>query len=201
VDRSAKLGRVVLSLFALPFVLGGLAAIKNAIQLSQDGPSNSQGWPLFLFGVVFTGIGVGLIFVAFYAAKRVQIQQQRQAEHPAEPWLWQDDWARGRVQSKTRNSAIGGWIFAIFWNIVSMPLAFLVLPQAVKHNGPAIYTCLLFPGVGLFLLARAIRQTIAFYEFGKTYFEMSTVPGVVGLEMKGSIQARFPHSPDHGIHL
>jgi hypothetical protein len=42
---------------------------------------------------------------------------------------------------------------------------------------------------------------MAFYEFGKTYFEMSSVPGIVGLEIKGSIQARFPHSPDHGIHL
>jgi hypothetical protein len=51
------------------------------------------------------------------------------------------------------------------------------------------------------LLIHAIRETIAFFEFGNTYFEMSSVPGVIGRELKGSIQARFPHSPDHGIHL
>jgi hypothetical protein len=42
---------------------------------------------------------------------------------------------------------------------------------------------------------------MAFFEFGNSYFEMSTVPGVVGRELRGQIQARFPHSPDHGIHL
>ncbi len=200
-DRSTKIGRLVLSLFALPFALGGLAAIKQGIQLSQKGPSNSPVWPLFLFGIVFTGIGVGLIFVAFYGAKRLQRQQQLQAEHPTEPWLWRDDWAQGRIQSRTRNDAIGGWIFAIFWNVVSFPVAFLALPHGAKAKGPVVYILLLFPALGVFLLVRAIRQTIAFFEFGKTYFQMSSVPGVVGLELKGSIQARFPHSPDHGIHL
>jgi hypothetical protein len=200
-DRSTKIGRLVLSLFALPFVLGGLAAIKQAIRTAQDGPNNSSAWPLVLFGLVFTGIGVGLIYAAFYGAKRLQHQQQLQAARPAEPWLWRDDWAQGRVQSRTRNDAIGGWIFAIFWNVVSIPVTFLVFSQASKQKGSLLYVFLLFPAVGTFLLVRAIRQTIAFYEFGKTYFQMSSVPGVVGLELKGSIQARFPHSPDHGIHL
>jgi hypothetical protein len=30
---------------------------------------------------------------------------------------------------------------------------------------------------------------------------MASVPGVVGRELKGAIQARFPHSPDHGVTL
>jgi hypothetical protein len=82
-----------------------------------------------------------------------------------------------------------------------MPVAFLVLPQAAKQKGAIAYLGLIFPVVGVLLLMRAIRQTIAFAEFGNSYFEMSSVPGVVGRELKGQIQARFPHSPDHGIHL
>jgi hypothetical protein len=38
-------------------------------------------------------------------------------------------------------------------------------------------------------------------EFGKTYFELSTVPCVPGRELRGTIQTRFPHFPDHGIRL
>lgn len=30
---------------------------------------------------------------------------------------------------------------------------------------------------------------------------MTTLPGMLGRELKGQIQARFPHSPDHGVHL
>jgi hypothetical protein len=80
-------------------------------------------------------------------------------------------------------------------------VAFLALPQAAKQKGAIAYVVLIFPVAGIFLLVRAIRQTIALFEFGNTYFERSSVPGVIGRELKGQIQARFPHSPDHGIHL
>jgi hypothetical protein len=97
-DRSTKLGTALLCLFALPFALGGLFAISQAIRMSHSAGTNSAGtspvWMLLLFGLVFAGVGFGLIFVAFYGAKRLQRQQRQQAEHPAEPWLWREDRAR-----------------------------------------------------------------------------------------------------------
>jgi hypothetical protein len=199
--RSTKIGVVFLCLFALPFALGGLFAISHAIRLWQSGSQTSPIWPLALFGVVFSAIGFGLIFLAVYGSKRVQRQQRLEAEHPAEPWLWREDWAQGRANSQTRNNTVAAWVFAVFWNIVSMPVGFLVVSGAAKQKGPGIYIALLFPVIGVFLLVRAIRQTLALFEFGKTYFEMSSVPGVVGRDLSGQIQARFPHSPDHGVHL
>ena len=200
-NRSTKLGVVFLCIFALPFALGGLAAIKQAIHMAQTGPANAPYWMVAFFGAVFTGVGFGLVFVAFYGAKRLLRQQQLEAEHPTEPWLWRPDWAKGRANSSTSSNTIAGWAFAIFWNAVSMPVGFLVLPAASKQKGLIAYIVLIFPVIGIFLLIRAIRQTIALFEFGHTYFEMSSVPGVVGRELKGQIQARFPHSPEHGIHL
>lgn len=162
---------------------------------------NAPVWLLPFFGVVFSGVGFGLIFLVLNGAKRVQRQQHLEAEHPTEPWLWREDWAQGRVKSQSKSSTIAAWIFAIFWNVVSMPIAILAGPQIIKQKNPAGLIVMIFPVVGVFLLIRAIRQSIALFEFGKTYFEMSSVPGVVGRELKGQIQARFPHSPDHGIHL
>ena len=198
---SARIGQVLLCLFALPFALGGMFAISQAIHATHPNPGNTPYWPLILFGLVFSGVGFGLMFVALYGGKLVQRQQRLQVEHPTEPWLWQADWAQGRANSKTRGTMVGGWIFAIFWNAVSMPVAFLVVTTAAKQKGPGAFVALLFPVAGVFLLVRAIRQTIAYFEFGKTYFEMTTLPGVIGRELKGQIQARFPHSPDHGVHL
>lgn len=198
---SAKLGQFVLCLFALPFAFGGLFTIAQAIRMAHADPGKTPFWFLLLFGLVFSGVGFGLIFAALYGGKFAQRQQRLQVEHPAEPWLWQADWAQGRANSKTRSNMLGGWVFAIFWNAISMPVAFLVLPAAAKQKGPIAYLGLVFPIVGVFLLIYAIRRTISFLEFGNTYFEMTTLPGVVGRELKGQIQARFPHSPDHGIHL
>ncbi len=198
---SAKLGQFVLCLFAMPFALGGLFAISQAIRMAHAEPGKTPFWLLLPFGLVFSGVGFGLIFAALYGGKYAQRQQRLQIEHPAEPWLWRADWAQGRANSKTRTNMLGGWVSAIFWNAISMPVAFLVVPAAAQQRGPIAYLGLIFPVAGVFLLIYAIRRTIAFFEFGNTSFEMTTLPGVVGRELNGQIQARFPHSPDHGIHL
>lgn len=200
-NLSGKLGVLLLCLFGLPFAGFGLFALAQAFGLTNAVHGSPPFLLLLLFGVVFSGLGFGVIFAALYGGKRAQRQQRLQVEHPTEPWLWREDWAQGRANSTTRTNMIAGWVFAIFWNLISMPVAFLVLSQAAKQKGPIAWVGMIFPVVGVFLLIRAIRQTIAFLEFGNTYFEMSSVPGVVGRELKGQIQARFPHSPDHGIHL
>jgi hypothetical protein len=53
----------------------------------------------------------------------------------------------------------------------------------------------------VYLLVRAIRETLAWFQFGKTYFQMTAVPLVIGREMRGAIQARFPKPPEHGIRV
>jgi len=198
-DRSSKLGMVVLCLFALPFAGFGLFALGTAFQQVLSGSGNAQVWLLLLFGLVFGGIGFGLMFAAIVGSRVLKRQQRAQAEHPAEPWLWREDWAQGRIQGNTRSGMIGAWIFAAVWNAVSAPVLVFLPREAAKN--PRAYIGLIFPIAGVFLLVRAIRFTLAYIEFGKTYFEMSPVPGVIGGELKGTIQARFPHSPDHGVQL
>lgn len=163
------------------------------------GTGNSSVWLGLIFGLVFSGVGFGLMFLAVFGAKFLKKQKRAQAEHPAEPWLWREDWAQGRIKGNTRSGMIGSWIFAALWNLVSVPMLVFVPQQAAKN--PVAYLGLMFPVIGVFLLVRAIRLTLAYLEFGKTYFEMTPVPGVIGGELKGMIQARFPNSPEHGIQL
>jgi hypothetical protein len=200
-DRSSKIGVAVICLFALPFAAFGLFALSHAGSFTEQGTGKPIFWLPVLFGVVFSSIGFGLLFLAFFGAKRFAGQQRLQAEHPAEPWLWRADWAAGRVLSKTRGNMIGAWVFAILWNLVSAPVAILVVPAALKQKGPVALIALVFPVAGAFLLIRAIKLTVGFLEFGKTWFEMASVPGIIGRELKGTIHAKFPHSPDHGVHL
>ena len=198
---ASQVGFVLICLFALPFAGFGLFALSQAIKLIGAPEGSQTFWYPLMFGVIFSGVGFGLMYLALTGSKRYARQQQLQAEHPAEPWLWRADWAAGRVQSTTENNLILSWVGTIFWNLISWPVAIFVVPTAVKQKGPVSYAALFFPAIGIFLLVYAIRQTIAFFEFGKTYFEMASVPGVIGRELKGCIQARFPHSPDHGVLL
>ena len=188
-----------LCLLALPFAGFGLFTVEQAFEQLGRSSGNSPWWMLLLFGLVFSGIGFGLMLAAIFGDRFMKRQQRAQAEHPAEPWLWREDWAQGRIRSNTRSGMIGAWIFAVLWNAVSMPVLVFLPGEAAKK--PAALIGLIFPVAGIFLLVRAIRLTLAYLEFGKTYFEMSPVPGVIGGELSGTIQARFPHSPDHGVQL
>jgi hypothetical protein len=198
-DRSSKIGIVIIFLFALPFAAFGVFALSAAIHQLVTGVGDGPIWLPLLFGVIFCGVGFGLMSVVVFGSRMYRHDLQLQAEHPSEPWLWRKDWASGRVQSQTRSNMIGAWIMAALWNAASAPILFIIPRQAAKN--PAVLIGAIFPVAGVYLLLRAIRQTIAYMEFGKTYFEMASVPAVIGRELKGMIQARFPHSPDHGVHL
>jgi hypothetical protein len=122
------------------------------------------------------------------------------AAHPDEPWMWRDDWAQGRVHSQTKFNMISAWGFAALWNLVSAPVLVFVHPAKIQHE-PKLLIALIFPLAGMGLLIRAIRETLRWFEFGDTTFEMTTLPCVMGRDLRGTIVARFPHTPDHGIRL
>jgi hypothetical protein len=188
-------------LFGLPFAGFGLWAYSQAFRLIGAPPGSQSFWYPFMFGTIFSGIGFGFMFLAIAGNRKYSRQLQVQAEHPAEPWLWRDDWVAGRVKSNTKGSMVTAWVFAIFWNLISWPPTLFALPNALREKVASAFVLLIFPAAGIVLLIYAIRKTIAFAEFGKTCFEMASVPGVIGRDLKGSIQARFPHSPDHGVQL
>jgi hypothetical protein len=198
-NRASKFGAVLIFIFALPFAGFGLFGLGKAVQdlIGTGGPEPF--WMPLIFGIAFTSVGFGLMYMVIFGSKLVQKRERAQAEHPSEPWLWRDDWAQGRVVSNTRGGMISAWVFAIFWNVVSAPILFFLPREAAKK--PIAYIGLIFPLAGVFLLIRAIRYSLAYAEFGKTVFEMSSVPGVIGGELKGVIQSRFPHSPERGVQL
>lgn len=200
-NRAGVLGFVLIFLFGIPFAGFGLYAFSMAIKQIGTSAGGQSVWLPLIFGVVFSGVGFGLIVLAVTGSKWAARQQYLQGEHPSEPWLWREDWACGRVKSRTESNMLMSWIFTIFWNLISWTVAIFALPSAIQQKGAGAYFALLFPAIGIFLLIYSIRQTIRFFEFGKTCFEMSSVPGVVGRDLKGFIQARFPHSPDHGVRL
>jgi hypothetical protein len=198
-DRSEKVGIAFLAVFSLPFSIFGLAAVFKGIRMLAEGQSGGP-WMLVLFGIVFSTIGVGLMLGAIFGPRKMQQAQRRRAENPDQPWLWRDDWTQGRANSQTKPEMIRAWIIATLWNVVSTPPLFFISQEQVQKN-PASLLGLLFPLVGVGLLVWAVRETLRWFEFGKTCFQMATVPCVIGREVRGEIQTRFPRPPSHAIRL
>ena len=114
--------------------------------------------------------------------------------------MWRSDWAEGRCNSKTRSTMLSAWTIALLWNLISFPIFYFV-PAETYRRTPTTLLALIFPIIGIALLVWAIRGTLAWFEFGKTYFQMTDVPIAVGREFRGAIQARFSKRPEHGIRL
>jgi hypothetical protein len=96
-------GAVFLCLFALPFAGFGTFALYKSGQFFLTPGKVRDGLLPGLFGVVFSMIGYGLIFGAIAGYRAEQRKQAWRAAHPDEPWLWREDWAKGKSYASTRS--------------------------------------------------------------------------------------------------
>ncbi len=198
-----KAGLCIIVLFMLPFCGVGLFCIVLALR-EVFSEQRETGTVLFLglFGLVFGGVGVWMILRTLRGYKSSQQVDERKTRHPDEPWLWREDWANRLIQDSNRSSLSYVWLFALFWNLISVPLTVTVLPQEILQNGnyPALLG-LLFPLVGAGLLIWAIRATLRWKTFGTSVLELETLPGLIGGHLKGILQIPTPLLPEEGLLL
>jgi hypothetical protein len=137
------------------------------------------------------GLGVaGLTLLYQRYARRVvheaDAEEARRAQFPDQPWKWKTEWQKPFIDSQSKTTAIGLWIFAIFWNAISIPAAWIILHDA--HREKAANLILIFPLVGGLMLWGAIYQTVRWRKFGRTRFVPSQIPGAIGGYLGGVIE-------------
>ena len=147
-----------------------------------------------IFLLVFGGVGLGLMVLAFRA------RTPKDPEDPAyssAPWLANDDWQSPTIRSGSRTAMFVSWGVAAFWNLVSMPLPFLLVDEVLKKGNYIALVGLLFPAVGVALVAWALRRTREWRRFGATPVTLDPFPGAIGGHVGGSIDLSLPFSADY----
>lgn len=189
-----------LILFCAPFIIIGIFVLGAAGRAVLNPPVN---WPGVLgmtaFGLTFSLVGGALLRGQFKVKEQQDALARKRQRYPESPWMWREDWSQGRVQSSTRTSMVTMWVFALVWNLVSNPLLFLMPHSGASWGAMAV--AMLFPLVGVILLYLAVRLTIRWEKFGKTWFDLTTLPGVIGKELRGAIHVKFAEVPEGGVQL
>ena len=152
-----------------------------------------------LFVVLFGGAGFGLMAAGVYGAKKQKREQALAAQHPNEPWLQNEDWADGRIRSSTKAAFIGAAIFAGVWNVISMPVVIFARDQIFDPANRVALIALVFPVVGVGLAVWAARSFARWRKFGESVLELSTVPGVIGGPLEGTIRTSTEVRPESGF--
>jgi hypothetical protein len=198
--QPSKAGPVVLTLFALPFLGGGLFFLYAQFVAGQNAKSGDPivGAAIALF---FVFIGGGLIVASTKGYGLLKKQAALQETNPSSPWLWRTDWAARRAESQSQKSYIGAWVLAALGNLFLFPFLFGMIPQMLRHSDPRAIFILGFCSLGVVLIVRAIRATIRHERFGNSYFEFDSLPFAFGQRATGRIHLRFETQAAHGIDL
>ena len=116
---------------------------------------------------------------------------------PAEqPWLDIKAWTDNRIASDARRAHRWLWGFALFWNLVTLPLFFQFdeIWQKVQRE-PLTSLVFLFPLIGLALVVLAISATRQKRRFGLTPLVMDPFPGSLGGQVGGRIETNIDFDP------
>jgi len=169
------------------------------VYVNPDAPAQAvivrdMRWGLFgfmmLFPLLFSGAGAGVLVAARYGEKKAAEQDEIRSRYPDEPWRWRPEWANGVVQADTRNTLWVAVLFAGIWNLISLPLPFLLWDEVLEKGNYAALLGLLFPVVGVFLAVWAVKSYLRLRRYGKMTFTLDNFPAPLG----GRLAGKF-HSP------
>ena len=198
--QPSKVGPAVLTLFALPFLGGGLFFLY-ALLVSQQNVKNGNATVGVAIALLFVFVGGGIIFASFKGYGLLKQKAALEDANPLSPWLWRTDWAARRAESLSQKSYIGAWILAALGNLFLFPFLFGMVPQLLRQGDFRAIFVLAFCSFGVVLIVRAIRATIRHDRFGNSYFEFDSLPFSPGERLSGRIHLRFETQAAHGIDL
>ena len=147
-------------------------------------------WGRFAFGMlfplVFGGAGLGMLLWDRRAGREQKKRGNRKQLHPDQPWMWFDRWRTPEIAGQARTRmwvAIG---FAIVWNLVSLPVAFIV-PGEVADGNHAALVGLLFPLIGVGLIVWAVREVIRHRRYGASTLYLESHPVPLGRRLRATL--------------
>ena len=143
-----------------------------------------------IFLLVFGGIGGGLLAYALLSKSKKNTEA---ASFGDRPWLANDDWQGAPIGSGSKTGMYVAWGFALFWNLVSAPLPFVVYQEVMQKQNFVALAGLLFTLVGIGLLAWALQRTLEWRRFGAAPVSLDPFPGSIGGHVGGTIDLRLPY--------
>lgn len=183
------------TLFALPFCAAGIAVMFSA--------ERSTGRDLAVrigAGSVFVVAGLALIFGAIAISGALAESVQLKQRHPDQPWMWRRDWAANAVNDQGALGVSLFWIFAIIWNLISLPMAF-AFPWREVRSSPIVIVPFLFPAIGVLMLIGVLYATARRMKFGASVLHLDQMPIVPGRTFHGELETRIRDTPAGGFTL
>jgi hypothetical protein len=142
---------------------------------------------------VIQSVGAGIIISAFSLLFLVKTKRKSDKNSPAEkilqdqPWMRKKKWADGRIKCMSNLTIRVIGLFALLWNAISWAVVIAAWDQVFDPAAKKGLGALVFPAVGMLLILLWIYQIARHMKFGSSYFQMTSVPGVIGGKLEGVV--------------
>jgi hypothetical protein len=200
--KSNRIAFLVLSMFALVFVAGGVLFLYAATH-QRPAPHHALQpfWPFATGAGVFFLVGFGVLTMAIVGGRTIRQKSELKADHPDQPWMWKIDWATRNIPDHVVAGAVGAWIIALLVTGITIPAAIGGLHQYLhKHNNAGLVG-LIFPLIGIGLIFVAARASLRVLKYGKSNLRLKTLPAPIGGVLAGTICVQRPVNSADGIKL
>jgi len=188
-------------------VLGCLAVFTGSYEAVGNGLSPGQFFIQTAVGLLCIAFG-GVPLYVFFISKAVSVKrfEWRKKRYPGAPWKWVEQWAKRSVVYES-NGPVGFVWFVLLTMITGFTFVIYVNKDGIVSKFQdrdveyiAFFIVLSFILIPVFFYAASLLRE-HFKSGGNSIFEMSTYPGIVGGELKGTIRTPLKKIPKDGFRL
>lgn len=200
----SKTARIYSILFSIAVaVLAGIGILAIVLFIHDEVGSGFRMRRQMAMGLLSAAIVSGGLIALLFGIRGKKDAMKRaleKDEDDGKPWLQRPDWASGRIASSSGKAALLLWILVIFWCGVSAVISLGVILSQQNRQLREILMAVIFV-IGATVISFAIRTTGAWRRYGRSIFEMPSVPAPAGGKLSGQVKVRGKLKPEHGWHI
>jgi hypothetical protein len=181
----------VVKFLGTPLFVATLLAAMVAITRAREGHWDQAALAASI-ALACGSAGVGAARWVRSHARAVGPSERLREANPNAPWMWREDWAGGGVRTSLRADANRLMLIAIAWCVVTLPILFIAPQRALRGADYSALPSLIFPLIGIVMLAWAIRLRRRLRRYGESCFTLASMPGQIGGSLSGSIRIDRP---------
>ena len=110
------------------------------------------------------------------------------------------------VKSNANSHLVEIWVLSLFWNALIFPFIFLGYEKLGYENllkmaseSLLFYIFVIFVIVAIYSFYAAIRDTVAWFKFGKSVLILNALPAQLGTKIKGYIDIKTEHDQKNRV--
>lgn len=149
----------------------------------------------------------GIPLYLYFISKEVSIRrlEKRKKKHPDAPWMWVDHWSTNKMVYSGKGPIGFGWFVLLVMTGGLAAVSYANREKIFSRMEESSFEVIAFYSIFFLILLVGFYAVFSllrgYWKFGKSTFEMSIYPGLIGGELAGTIQTHMKTLPERGFDL